>query len=227
MSDMEDHSPADLDASEVFSTLTESGVIDPDVIHDIIGVEIAVSTSASPATTPPPPVQAPFEEQTPAEEEDRDDTDSITTTNSDHSSVKPNRELKSILALSKEAKLDTNISHKRKTLDSVNKSRENSPKITKEEHQETVKKIIRIVSADGGNTKMAKYPVTAESEIEAQSDDEKIPNKVKRKRDSLAELSPGGGTDDIGRKAKKSFTQDIVMFKVIKFCLIFTYILPL
>lgn len=228
MSDMDEHSTADLDASEVFSTLTESGVIDPDVIHDIIGVEIAVSTSASPVNTPPPPQSADLieddqqdshikaEEELHEKQEDRDDTDSITTTNSDHSSVKPSRELKSILAMAKEAKLDTNISHRRKPMENVKPGRGESPKITKEEHQETVKKIIKIVASDNSVSKVAKYPVTAESEIETQSDDEKMPNKVKRKRDSFSELSPGGTTDEIVRKAKKSFAQqDIIMFKVI------------
>lgn len=104
------------------------------------------------------------------------------------------RELKSLLALSKEANLDTNLVRKRKVLPSRKRS----------------KGELRLKSSK------VQYPVTAESELEMElhhSDDgtaSTSSGKSAKRKKSVDELSLDEGT----RKGRKSFTSGVVMFKV-------------
>ncbi|KAG5896809.1 hypothetical protein JTB14_032053 [Gonioctena quinquepunctata] len=109
---------------------------------------------------------------------------------SEQSNTKKSRELKLLLALSKEANLDTNISRKRKGVE---------------------------VAAE--NKHHFKYPVTAESELEEElpkndlNSSSDTPNKVKRRKDNLDEVSVGGATEDCSKRNRKTFSGDLKMFK--------------
>lgn len=78
-------------------------------------------------------------------------------TEDEQANTKRSRELKLLLALSKEANLDLNISHKRKSLDTI-KLKEIATTSTKlsSENDPVVKKL-----------RIDKFPITAESEIES------------------------------------------------------------
>lgn len=99
------------------------------------------------------------------------------------------RELKSILALSKEAKLDTNLSPNRRKSDSKSKL---LPK----------------------KTKMTNFPVTAESELE--NFDVKVEEKrpTAKKRKSSFNETPGEGSSD---ESKKGLHGDFVMPRKVKY----------
>jgi hypothetical protein len=110
---------------------------------------------------------------------------------SETNTPKTSRELKSILALSKEAKLDTNLStQRRKTLDKV---------------KGTPKK----------SAKMTNFPVTAESELE--NFDVKIEEKKlhakKRKSSFGVESVTEGATAEETRRSLPGFAADFVMPK--------------
>lgn len=118
------------------------------------------------------------------------------------------RELKSLLALSKEANLDTNLVRKRKVLPSRKKS----------------KGELRLKSSK------VQYPVTAESELEMElhnsdsrrsevGDDDGTAStssgKSTKRKKSVDEVSLDEGT----KKGRKSFSSGVVMFKVSCFLL--------
>lgn len=122
------------------------------------------------------------------------------------------RELKSLLALSKEANLDTNLVRKRKVLPSRKRS----------------KGELRLKSSK------VQYPVTAESELEMElhssdsrrsevGDDDGTAStssgKSAKRKKSVDEVSLDEGT----KKGRKSFTSGVVMFKVSCF-LLFTWL---
>ncbi|CAH1183412.1 unnamed protein product [Phaedon cochleariae] len=124
------------------------------------------------------------------------------------------RELKSLLALSKEAKLDTNLSRKRKTLEGL-KLKESTKSPAQPDSE--VKKPVKVTL--GNNFK---FPVTAEAELEqdsqeitnkASSDNSINYSKLKRKRDSLGEAIVGGATEDAHRKNRKRSASELKMFK--------------
>ncbi|RZC32983.1 protein kinase C-binding protein 1, partial [Asbolus verrucosus] len=112
------------------------------------------------------------------------------------SAVKTSRELKSILALSKEAKLDTNLStHRRKTLDKVKGKLKSTMKITN-------------------------FPVTAESELENfdVKIEEKSGKKVAKKRksslvESVTEGAAGEDTKKSLQQGVQGLSDDFVMLK--------------
>lgn len=113
------------------------------------------------------------------------------------------RELKSLLALSKEAKLDTNISRKRKVLHLRKKP---------------------------GRIPRIQYPVTAESELEMdlhnaegnkmETQEEESPSiasntkSLKRKKSILSDASGDSVSDDTHKKSRKSFSSEHAAFKV-------------
>lgn len=102
---------------------------------------------------------------------------------------KTSRELKSILALSKEAKLDTNLSPNRR------KSESKSKLLSKK-------------------SKMTNFPVTAESELE--NFDVKVEEKrpaAKKRKSSLNETPTEGSSDE----AKKGLHGDFVMPRKVRF----------
>ncbi|XP_076269494.1 zinc finger MYND-type containing 8 isoform X2 [Rhynchophorus ferrugineus] len=118
------------------------------------------------------------------------------------------RELKLLLALSKEANLETNLSRKRKSVGLKRKpDYRNSP--------------------SKGNK--IQYPVTAESELEMElpaNEDIKGENKAddgnftiittkstKRKKSSFSDTSGDGAADEAAKRNRKSLTTEIIMFK--------------
>lgn len=110
----------------------------------------------------------------------------------DSNTPKTSRELKSILALSKEAKLDTNLStHRRKTLDKV---------------KGTPKK----------SNKMTSFPVTAESELE--NFDVKSEEKKTKKRKSSFSVESGaeGATGEEVRRGLQFYNSDFVMARKVR-----------
>lgn len=127
---------------------------------------------------------------------------------SDHDDASAqSRELKLLLALSKEANLDTNLSRKRKSL-GVRRKTENR----------------------GSPNKGAKiqYPVTAESELEMEiqhTEDPQLENKsdnflgspsfkaAKRKKGSLSDASGDGAAEESAKKNRKLLISDVTMFK--------------
>ncbi|KAJ8980077.1 hypothetical protein NQ317_009433 [Molorchus minor] len=123
---------------------------------------------------------------------------------------KKSRELKLLLALSKEANLDTNILHKRKTLEGKVKDKEVSPLTTTPERGTKV-------ATDARNFR---YPVTAEAELELDGQENEIKSAVensnktsKRKRDGLSEVNTGGATEEAVKRNKSSFSTEAVMFR--------------
>lgn len=123
-------------------------------------------------------------------------------------SLNKSRELKSILALSKEAKLDTNLPAKRK---------ENNRK------RDFAK--LHNVGLSGKNLKSSlenksfKFPVTAEAELEEESFDKcctDIPKDVKRARTSSRDCLTSGPSEDILRRNRKIDPGDIHILKVNK-----------
>ncbi|XP_045471324.1 protein kinase C-binding protein 1 isoform X2 [Harmonia axyridis] len=92
----------------------------------------------------------------------------------EQANTKRNRELKSILALSKEANLDLNISHKRKSLDSL-------------KLKELALTPGKVSSENDSKKKTDKFPITAESEIESMTGDSTsaihLPNVDKIKKE--------------------------------------------
>ncbi|XP_044268661.1 protein kinase C-binding protein 1 isoform X2 [Tribolium madens] len=145
---------------------------------------------AESAAAPPPPEEPPEEAvnggddkpptpvlEEPPSSESPDDT----------STPKTSRELKSILALSKEAKLDTNLStNRRKTLDKIKGTPKKSPKMTS-------------------------FPVTAESELE--NFDVKIEEKKAKKRKSSFGVESGveGATAEEARRGLQFYNNDFIM----------------
>ncbi|XP_018570944.1 protein kinase C-binding protein 1 isoform X2 [Anoplophora glabripennis] len=136
--------------------------------------------------------------------------------NSEQTNSKKSRELKLLLALSKEANLDTNISHKRNSLE--------GNKIKAKDHCKTISSALdtelKRVPKVAHENRNFRYPVTAESELELDiSDNDKKyltdnSNKAsKRKRDDLNEVSIGGATEEFGKKNKKSLSSDMAKFK--------------
>ncbi|KYB27503.1 MYND-type zinc finger-containing chromatin reader ZMYND8 isoform X1 [Tribolium castaneum] len=147
------------------------------------------------APPPPPPPEA--EPPAPPPEEPQNGDDKPPTppeeppppseSPDDTSTPKTSRELKSILALSKEAKLDTNLStNRRKTLDKVKGTPKKSPKMTS-------------------------FPVTAESELE--NYDVKIDEKKAKKRKSSfgGESGAEGATADEARRGLQFYNNDFIM----------------
>ncbi|KAL1490328.1 hypothetical protein ABEB36_013042 [Hypothenemus hampei] len=118
------------------------------------------------------------------------------------------RELKLLLALSKEANLDTNIPRKRKVLPLRKK--------VKSDSRNSLSKGVKV-----------QYPVTAESELEMEVSTEgtKLEPDVdsvessptsraaKKKKRGLSETSTEGFGDDGLKKSRKSLSSDIIMFK--------------
>ncbi|XP_057668394.1 uncharacterized protein LOC130901213 isoform X1 [Diorhabda carinulata] len=132
---------------------------------------------------------------------DKNLDDSIDQTNS-----KKSRELKSLLALSKEANLKTNISHKRKK--DVKDSYKGQSDIE-------LKKSSKVTS---DNKQSFNYPVTAEAELEEiDEEDDKMENGshklVKRKRDRSNESMDKFLSEDGNRKNKKAVHGDVKVFK--------------
>lgn len=138
--------------------------------------------------------------------------------NSEQTNLKKSRELKLLLALSKEANLDTNILHKRNSLEgNKGKGKDHSKAINSPSDPE-FKRIPKVAHEN----RNIRYPVTAESELELDiSDNDKKSltdnsNKFsKRKRDDINEVSIGGATEEFGKKNKKPLSSDMAKFKVI------------
>ncbi|VEN33561.1 unnamed protein product [Callosobruchus maculatus] len=120
------------------------------------------------------------------------------------------RELKLLLALSKEANLTTNISHKRKHLQTQRLREYKNASLEAE----------RKVSKQPSDNKNIKFPVTAEAELEqveqmevnvASGSPNSASKIIKRKRDSECS-TPGGATEDAVKRNRK-ITGEIKMFK--------------
>ncbi|KAL3280862.1 hypothetical protein HHI36_004090 [Cryptolaemus montrouzieri] len=119
--------------------------------------------------------------------------------------TKRRSELKLLLALSKEANLETNISYKRKSLDPVKlKEMTSTPPKSSSETEQLAKKA-RIVE------KTDKFPITAESELESMvvgessnNDDMPTPEKLKKEEPKVKD----GGVGDERKNIK-----DFKMFK--------------
>ncbi|CAG9826226.1 unnamed protein product [Diabrotica balteata] len=134
---------------------------------------------------------------------------------SDQTNLNKSRELKSILALSKEANLKTDISHKRKK-DLKVLSRGTFV-------YSAPKRPIRMSSdkKDGS----IKFPVTAETELEdshesdAKSDSDSH-SVIKRKRDTSNESKERALSEESDRRGKKGLIADYKVFKINKdsFC---------
>ncbi|XP_017783815.1 PREDICTED: protein kinase C-binding protein 1 isoform X2 [Nicrophorus vespilloides] len=109
---------------------------------------------------------------------------------SENSSTKTSRELKSILELSKEANLDTNIVHKRKAIDMKSDS----------DGRESPKRIVvmKKISYDDCET----TPNEEENSFKA---------IVKRKRDSTTEKVAGGASDE--KRYKKEIMPDLSLIE--------------
>nr|CAI5841507.1 unnamed protein product [Callosobruchus analis] len=123
---------------------------------------------------------------------------------------KKSRELKLLLALSKESNLTTNISHKRKHLQTQRLR----------EYKNAALEAERKGSKQPSDNKNIRFPVTAEAELEQVEQMEVneasgSPNAgsklIKRKRDSECS-TPGGATDDAVKRNRK-ITGEIKMFK--------------
>lgn len=122
------------------------------------------------------------------------------------------RELKSLLALSKEAKLDTNISRKRKVLNLRKKARSEGSRFSP------------------GKVPKIQYPVTAESELEMElhnaegnkmeTQEEESPpiasiaKSLKRKKSVVSDASGDSVLDDTHKKSRKSFSSEHAISKV-------------
>ncbi|CAH1142800.1 unnamed protein product [Phyllotreta striolata] len=184
MSDQPD--PAPVDASDNDKTAAAGSNIDCDS-----------------APAPLPPNDTPNEpEKDHTNHQEATDSDKCDD-NGDQTSNK-SRELKSLLASSKEANLNTNISHKRK--------KEQLPKHQADGEPRRPGKL----AVEGKNYK---FPVTAEAEL---GDSSEYPGKAhgesltlgKRKRDSISENSSNTtDTEDCNRRNKKLTLGDFVSFK--------------
>ncbi|CAH0557053.1 unnamed protein product [Brassicogethes aeneus] len=144
------------------------------------------------------------------------DTDTSEETKDDEQNKRSKRELKLLLALSKEANLNTNISHKRKSLENT-KYKDNYV-IKLGEGGEKAKKTPK-QSPEG---RVIRYPVTAETELEEAEVEPKEETKVekdppvkiiKRKKESVTEAVTGGATEEISKKSRKSSSSELIMFK--------------
>lgn len=137
--------------------------------------------------------------------------------NSEQTNSKKSRELKLLLALSKEANLDTNILHKRNSLEGNKAKAKDYSKAISSPSDPELKRIPKVAHEN----RNIRYPVTAESELELDnSDNDKKSltdnsSKVsKRKRDDLNEVSIGGATEEFGKKNKKPLSSDMAKYKV-------------
>lgn len=138
--------------------------------------------------------------------------------NSDQTNSKKSRELKLLLALSKEANLNTNILHKRNSLEGNKAKVKDHPRAVNSPSDLESKRIPKVAHENRG----FRYPVTAEAELELDisEGDKKClgdgsTKTPKRKRDDLNEVSPGGATEEFGKKNKKPLSTDMARFKVI------------
>lgn len=192
---------------EAFSLESKSNSpieIDKNLLEDIIG-------TVTQPENPTEPLDQTKEDHVVAEKTNEVD-------NSDQTNSKKSRELKLLLALSKEANLNTNILHKRNSLEGNKTKAKDQPKLFNSPSESESKGIPKVAQENRG----FRYPVTAESELELDisEGDKKCPgdnsSKVsKRKRDDLNEVSPGGATEESARKNKKPLSTNMDRFKVI------------
>lgn len=201
---------------------TEEQEVEPEAVENYVEEEIDEDEEEEeeeedeeenvPETEPDQPVES--QERQQESQEDSKSIPDTTSTNDTESNAdisdfnlddnadnsrRSKRELKMLLALSKEANLNTNISHKRKTTENTKyKDLFDSPKSKK-------------TSREGS------YPVTAESELDVgpnTAETTPVVTPMKRKRDSIGEPSTGGATDDVPKKNRKSLSAGFIMFKV-------------
>lgn len=129
-----------------------------------------------------------------------EETDSDT--HADNLSSKQSRELKQLLALSKEAKLDTNITHKRKSLhvgNSEQKSHNERRNSTGSDNKYSDKGPMKFSNKSG--KVLSQEHCESDGEATCINDKELLLAKVvKRKRDNLLEATVGGATSEISVK---------------------------
>ncbi|KAF2900980.1 hypothetical protein ILUMI_05198 [Ignelater luminosus] len=139
----------------------------------------------------------------------------------DQVTPKPNRELKSILELSKEANLDTNIVHKRKIVESNGKQQEKAETINKRRNSSSsgydyqkMDKKLKIQALDPyPNVRDMELPSSISDNEEASETKEKddINSKInKRKRSNLPDSSIGGALNEHGKRNRKLSTNLII-----------------
>lgn len=129
------------------------------------------------------------------------------------SKKRKNRELNSILALSKEARLDTNIAHKRNNTRNSTSSpslRVNSPTVA--QNQESVAS----VSAPATPANPVKYPVTAEAELDISPSFNNLDSHDidSNDVDGVSTASSAATAPSSEKKSKRSnLPEDVPMFK--------------
>ncbi|KAJ8920734.1 hypothetical protein NQ315_004873 [Exocentrus adspersus] len=198
MSDQETEKPVDELLVNVELKSNTVAEIDKTILENIIGT---VGQSEPPSE----PVEA------------KDDQVAVDKTNetdnSDQTNSKKSRELKLLLALSKEANLETNISHKRHSLEGNKVKDKDVLKTGTSPVEPDVKKKL------AHDSKNVRYPVTAESELELDASenvtkdmDDNSGKPLKNKRDSLNEVSTGGATEEFGKRNKK-LSENMARFK--------------
>lgn len=130
-----------------------------------------------------------------------------TNENIDKTNSNKSRELKSILALSKEAKLDTNLPAKR------------NESTRKRDFAKLHSVGLSAKSPSSKEFKSIKFPVTAEAELEEDSPSKSnsstdSPKPSKRQRTISREIGFSGPVDDTIKKGRKIVSGDINMLKV-------------
>lgn len=139
----------------------------------------------------------------------------------DQVTPKPNRELKSILELSKEANLDTNIVHKRKSVEPIGKQQEKGEAINKRrnssssssDNQKVDKKLkVQDSSEKSRNVRDTESPSSISDSEEGSETKEKDESKInnKRKRSSLPDSNIGGAFNEHGKRNRKLSTNLII-----------------
>lgn len=131
-----------------------------------------------------------------------EETDSDTQT--DNSASKQSRELKLLLALSKEAKLDTNITHKRKSFHVGNleqKSDSERRNSTGSDNKYSGKGPMKFTSKS--DKVFSKEHCESDGETTCINDKELLAKVIKRKRDNLQESTVGGATGEVSVKKSR------------------------
>lgn len=123
-------------------------------------------------------------------------------TQADNSASKTSRELKLLLALSKEAKLNTNITHKRKSMHVGNleqKSNSERRNSTGSDNKYSGKEPMKFSSKSDKGLSQEHYESDGETTCIKDNKD-LLAKVVKRKRDSFQESPAGGTTADVSVK---------------------------
>ncbi|CAH1991479.1 unnamed protein product [Acanthoscelides obtectus] len=191
--------PGEDSADTIDTAASEDSIVTPEPVSLTDPPEPNVSL-----TDPPEPSQSPIDHDKTVEPVEDD--------SSDRTSLKDrkSRELKLLLALSKESNLPTNISHKRKHLQTQRLR----------EYKNAALEVDKKVSRQSSDGKNIRFPVTAEAELEQVMDSEvkealgspNVSGKIKRKRDSECS-TPGGASEEAVKKHRKITAGEIKMFK--------------